>query len=38
VRAAKELARRYRLPFVDLLPPDRRVADRLPLFTEVPSI
>src|SRR6476646_1725689 len=36
VKAAKELARRYRLPFVDLLPPDRESPIDYELFTEVP--
>src|SRR5213594_604020 len=36
VRAAKELANRYRLPFVDLLPPDRESPIDYALFTEVP--
>ena len=36
MRAAKELARRYRLPFVDLLPPDRESPIDYELFTEVP--
>ena len=36
VKAARELARRYRLPFVDLLPPDRESPIDYQLFTEVP--
>ena len=36
MRAAKDLARRYRLPFVDLLPPDRESPIDYTLFTEVP--
>src|SRR5215203_3927229 len=36
MKAAKELARRYRLPFVDLLPPDRESPIDYQLFTEVP--
>ena len=36
MKAAKELARRYRLPFVDLLPPDRESPIDYNLFTEVP--
>src|ERR1700741_1192222 len=36
MKAAKELARRYRLPFVDLLPPDRESPIDYELFTEVP--
>ena len=36
MKAAKELARRYRLPFVDLLPPDRESPIDYDLFTEVP--
>jgi hypothetical protein len=36
MRAAKELARRYRLPFVDLLPPDRESPIDYTLFTEIP--
>jgi type IV pilus assembly protein PilB len=36
MKAAKELARRYRLPFVDLLPPDRESPIDYRLFTEVP--
>src|SRR4026208_676318 len=35
-KAARELARRYRLPFVDLLPPDRESPIDYELFTEVP--
>ena len=34
--AAKELARRYRLPFVDLLPADRESPIDYALFAEVP--
>jgi type IV pilus assembly protein PilB len=36
MKAAKELARRYRLPFVDLLPPDRESPIDYALFAEVP--
>src|SRR5436190_12330791 len=36
VRAAKELARRYRLPYIDLLPHDRESPIDYQLFTEVP--
>ncbi len=36
MKAARELARRYRLPFVDLLPPDRESPIDYDLFTEVP--
>src|SRR3982751_233804 len=36
MKAAKELARRYRLPFVDLLPPDHQSPIDYELFTEVP--
>src|SRR5215207_6141153 len=36
MKAARELARRYRLPFVDLLPPDRESPIDYNLFTEVP--
>src|SRR5215217_5057287 len=36
MKAAKELAQRYRLPFVDLLPPDRESPIDYQLFTEVP--
>src|SRR6185369_8690013 len=36
MKAAKDLARRYRLPFVDLLPPDRESPIDYELFTEVP--
>src|SRR4026209_1524685 len=36
MKAAKELARGYRLPFVDLLPPDRESPIDYQLFTEVP--
>ena len=36
VRAANDLARRYRLPFVDLLPPDRESPIDYTLFTEIP--
>src|SRR5215208_5654378 len=36
MKAAKELARCYRLPFVDLLPPDRESPIDYQLFTEVP--
>jgi type IV pilus assembly protein PilB len=36
MKAAKELARRYRLPFVDLLPPDRESPIDYQLFVEVP--
>src|ERR1041384_1567758 len=36
MRAAQELARRYRLPFVDLLPPDRESPIDYELFAEVP--
>src|SRR5260370_938982 len=36
MKAAKELARRYRLPFVDLLPPDRESPIDYGLFAEVP--
>src|SRR4026208_2215841 len=36
MKAAKELARRYRLPFVDLLPPDRESPIDYELFAEVP--
>ena len=36
MKAARELARRYRLPFVDLLPPDRESPIDYQLFTEVP--
>ncbi|HEX5836122.1 MAG TPA: GspE/PulE family protein, partial [Pyrinomonadaceae bacterium] len=36
MKAAQELARRYRLPFVDLLPPDRESPIDYHLFTEVP--
>ena len=36
MKAARELARRYRLPFVDLLPPDRESPIDYTLFTEVP--
>src|SRR6266550_2874481 len=36
MKAAKELARRYRLPFVDLLPPDRKSPIDYGLFAEVP--
>ena len=36
MKAAKDLARRYRLPFVDLLPPDRESPIDYQLFTEVP--
>ncbi len=36
MKAAKDLARRYRLPFVDLLPRDRESPIDYDLFTEVP--
>src|SRR3954464_11827749 len=36
MKAAKELARRYRLPFVDLLPPDRESPIDYQLVVEVP--
>src|ERR687889_690683 len=36
MKAARELARRYRLPFVDLLPHDRESPIDYNLFTEVP--
>ena len=36
MKAAQELARRYRLPFVDLLPPDRESPIDYQLFAEVP--
>src|ERR1041385_788789 len=36
MKAAQELARRYRLPFVDLLPPDRESPIDYELFAEVP--
>ena len=36
MRAAKELAHRYRLPFVDLLPSDEESPIAYDLFTEVP--
>ena len=36
VRAAKELARRYRLPFVDLLPSDKESPVDYGLFNEIP--
>jgi type IV pilus assembly protein PilB len=36
VRAAKELAYRYRLPFVDLLPRDKESPIAYDLFTEIP--
>ena len=36
VRAAKELARRYRLPFVDLLPNERESPVDYGLFNEIP--
>ena len=36
MKAAKDLARRYRLPFVDLLPPDRESPIDYDLFAEVP--
>ena len=36
MKAARELARRYRLPFVDLLPPDKESPIDYNLFTEVP--
>src|SRR6476619_2888759 len=36
MKAARELARRYRLPFVDLLPPDRESPIDYDLFAEVP--
>src|SRR6187402_3012843 len=36
MKAAKELARRYRLPFVDLLPPDRESPIDYQLFADVP--
>src|SRR5882672_3814522 len=36
MKAARELARRYRLPFVDLLPADRESPIDYKLFTEVP--
>src|SRR5258708_13306732 len=36
MKAARELARRYRLPFVDLLPPDRESPIDYGLFAEVP--
>src|SRR5688500_19550263 len=36
MKAAKELARRYRMPFVDLIPPDRESPIDYQLFTEVP--
>src|SRR4051812_22861150 len=36
VRAAKDLARRYRLPYIDLLPHDRESPIDYELFTEVP--
>src|SRR6476659_8972150 len=36
MKAARELARRYRLPFVDLLPHDRESPIDYELFTEVP--
>ncbi|HEX6732311.1 MAG TPA: GspE/PulE family protein [Pyrinomonadaceae bacterium] len=36
MKAARELAFRYRLPFVDLLPPDRESPIDYRLFTEVP--
>ena len=36
MKAARELAQRYRLPFVDLLPPDRESPIDYALFAEVP--
>ena len=36
MRAAKELARRYRLPFVDLLPTDEESPIDYTLFNEIP--
>ncbi|MEP6636043.1 MAG: hypothetical protein ABJB97_04900, partial [Acidobacteriota bacterium] len=36
VRAAKDLARRYRLPFVELLPTDRESPVDYTLFNEIP--
>src|SRR5215218_10551594 len=36
MKAARELARRYRLPFVDLLPPDKESPIDYTLFNEVP--
>ncbi|HET7288063.1 MAG TPA: ATPase, T2SS/T4P/T4SS family, partial [Pyrinomonadaceae bacterium] len=36
MKAARELARRYRLPFVDLLPPDQESPIDYELFAEVP--
>jgi type IV pilus assembly protein PilB len=36
MRAAKDLARRYRLPFVDLLPRDQESPIAYDLFTEIP--
>ena len=36
MKAARDLAQRYRLPFVDLLPPDRESPIDYKLFTEVP--
>jgi type IV pilus assembly protein PilB len=36
MRAAKDLARRYRLPFVDLLPRDRESPIAYDLFSEIP--
>src|SRR4026208_798661 len=36
MKAAKELARRYRLPFVDLLPPDQESPVNYECFNEIP--
>src|SRR5262245_58025050 len=36
MKAARDLANRYRLPFVDLLPPDRESPIDYTLFAEVP--
>ena len=36
MKAARDLARRYRLPFVDLLPPDKESPIDYALFAEVP--
>jgi type IV pilus assembly protein PilB len=36
MRAAKELARRYRLPFVDLLPPDQESSIDYDQFNQIP--
>src|SRR5437868_467349 len=36
MKAAKDLARRYRLPFVDLLPPDHQSPIDYDLFAEIP--